>query len=77
MFSTKRKKLDYGEGSIIIYSPFGGGTRRVRVECRESDIKNGRPGFDGVLVSQTDGDATEDGDGVWGYDDQIIRVVKR
>jgi len=61
--------MDYNEGDIIIYSPFGGGERRVRVLTKEDDVKNGRPGFDGDLL---DGD-TVIGQ-VWGYDSQIVRV---
>ena len=72
----KTQKLDYREGSIIVYSPFGGGKRRVLVDEKESNIKNGRPGFSGALVG-ADNKPNADGDGVWGYDDQIIRVVRR
>jgi hypothetical protein len=61
--------IDYEVGDTIEYSPFGGGVRRVLVEAKESDIKNGYPGFDGTIAG---GEAT-----VWGYDDQIIRVVKK
>jgi hypothetical protein len=60
--------LAYGPGSIIRYSPFGGGIRTVLVTSREDDVKNGRPGFDGHLVG--DHLAT-----VWGYDDQITEVT--
>lgn len=63
----------YTAGSVIEYTPFGGGTRRVRVAGTDSDIKNGRPGFDGVLVNA--GDVT--GMEVWGYDSQITRILTR
>jgi len=62
----------YGEGDLIEYQTFGGGTRIVRVEAREEDIKNGSPGFDGIVV----GGSAEYGASVWGYDDQITRVVE-
>jgi hypothetical protein len=66
----------YRVGSVIEYIAFGGETRRVRISERFDDIKNGRPGFDGELV----GIATETDDPdellVWGYDNQILRVVK-
>jgi hypothetical protein len=52
---------------VIQYRPFGGGLRNVTVETKEADVKNGRPGFDGI---------TDRGEYVWGYDDQIIAVVK-
>lgn len=75
MFRTKRH--NYKVGSIIVYNAFGGLRRRVKVEEKERDIKNGRPGFSGIEVD-ADGKPLGDVDhGVWGYDDQIIRVVKR
>ena len=64
---------NYKVGSVIEYSPFGGGCRRVVVEEKEDDIKNGRPGFSGHQVGAGPRDGL--GGGVWGYDDQIIRVV--
>lgn len=69
-----RKKI-YKVGSVIVYSPFGGGRRTVRVDEKDSDIKNGRPGFGGVLLK--DGEPVEDGGGVWGYDSQIITVLRQ
>ena len=58
----------YRVGSIIEYRPFGSeSVRRVAVDTKETDVKNGRPGFDGALVDGTLN--------VWGYDDQITRVV--
>ena len=65
-----RQKHDYGEGSIIEYRNFGDELVRVRVERREDDIKNGRPGFDGTGIGLAFGLR------VWGYDDQITQVVK-
>ena len=59
--------MDYEAGDVIVYRPFGGGLRRVRVEERLADVKKGRPGFDGVVVS-----GPEKGQAVWGYDDQIV-----
>ena len=56
--------MDYKIGSIIEQSPYGGGTRTVKVSERESI--NGRPGFVGTV---------EDGTEIWGYDYQITRVV--
>ena len=62
-------KLNYKAGSIIKYRPFTGPVREVLVENREEDVKNGRPGFVGTWFAW--------GEDVWGYDDQIIEVVKR
>tara|TARA_Y100000296_G_scaffold78313_1_gene100867 strand:- start:300 stop:506 length:207 start_codon:yes stop_codon:yes gene_type:complete len=65
-------ELNYTVGSIIDYRAFGERKlRRIVVEVRENDIKNGRPGFDGYLLGKD-----PDGGGVWGYDDQIVRVVE-
>jgi hypothetical protein len=60
----------YDVGSIIVYRPFGGGERMVKVTAKESDVKNGESGFDGEII-----DGAEDGREVWGYDSQILRVV--
>jgi len=73
----KTQKLDYREGSIIVYSPFGGGKRRVLVDEKDSDIKNGRPGFAGHQVDADGNRIGGEDEGCWGYDDQIVRVVKR
>lgn len=64
--------MDYRIGSTIEYSTFSGSMRRVLVTEKEADIKNGRPGFGGDLVNDP---ANGVGDGVWGYDAQITRVV--
>lgn len=62
--------MDFKTGDIIEYTPFGGGTRRVEVTEMHADIKNGRAGFDGILVDSNR-------DEVWGYTDQVTRVVVR
>ena len=61
--------MDYEVGDIIEYRDFCGGLRKVQVSLRDSDIKNGRPGFDGEVVSGPNA-----GLSVWGYDSQITRV---
>jgi hypothetical protein len=67
MTNLNRKTPDYREGSTIQYRPFGGGqTRTVTVGERLENVKNGEPGFGGTDT---------DGEGVWGYDDQITRVI--
>lgn len=64
----------YEVGDVIEYQTFGGGSiRRVLVEDREDNIKNGCPGFGGICVEG----GADVGMSVWGYDDQIIRVVER
>ena len=62
------RSIDYKIGDTIAYSPFGGGRRVVTVTDRDENIKNGRAGFDGT---------TADGMTFWGYDSQILSVVKR
>jgi hypothetical protein len=59
--------MDYEAGDVIVYQTFGGSLRRVRVEQRLSNVKRGRPGFDGTVVS-----GPEKGMPVWGYDYQIV-----
>lgn len=60
---------EYEIGNIICYEAFGGTRRYVRVIGKDSDIKNGRAGFDGVTI--------DSGMSVWGYDSQIICVDRR
>lgn len=66
------QSLDYKAGNLIEYAAFGGERRIVRVTVKEPDIKNGRPGFDGVVES-----TRGIGQSVWGYDSQITRIVAR
>ena len=58
--------ISYNVGDTIQYRDFGGNLRTVLVSGREENIKNDEPGFFGTM---------EDDMGVWGYDDQIVRVV--
>ncbi len=60
--------LNYEVGDEIEYEDLGGGRRIARVTMKSSNIKNGRSGFDCV------GNNSEQW---WGYDYQIIRVVRR
>jgi hypothetical protein len=60
-------------GARIGYKPFLGGLRMVTVTLVDPDIRNGRPGFEGVVDGVTDPDDA----GVWGYADQIIRIYDR
>lgn len=65
---------DYQVGDIVTYLALGGGTRRVRVDEKDEQIKNGEPGFDGtVLGSTAPGEYPLT---VWGYDRQIISVER-
>jgi len=60
--------MDYEVGDTIEYRTLGGSTRVCVVEYRDEDIKDGYPGFDAIMA---------DGDTVWGYDSDIVRVVKK
>ena len=60
--------MHYEIGDTIVYTS---GTRRVvLVDEKESDIKNGLPGFGGTVI-----DGPDKGKSVWGYDDQIEQVL--
>lgn len=63
--------VEYKVGDVIEQHTSIGYTRLVRVEEKEADVKNGRPGFSGICVDP------KMGHGVWGYDDQVLRVVER
>lgn len=66
----------YNVGDIVAQVAFGGGVRYVRVTAKDSNIKNGRPGFDGTLVTR-DGRPVETAfDGAWGYDYQIREIIR-
>ncbi len=59
----------YKVGDTVRYETFTGEVRTIKVTAKLDDIKNGRPGFDGV---------DDNGKGmnmnVWGYNSQILRV---
>lgn len=63
--------VDYESGDVVAYSAFGGAYREVVVEERIPEIKNGRDGFVGTVV-----EGREAGKEIWGYDYQIVRVVR-
>lgn len=78
----------YEVGDTLTYRAFGGEFRVVKVTGKYVEIKNAQPGFEGVLVDETgqpqrgsrsaealgyDDDLTH----VWGYDDQVERVMGR
>jgi hypothetical protein len=58
-------EIEYQVGDTVEYTPMGGGSRIVVVTDKDDNIKNGRPGFEALT------------EGVWGYDDQIVRVVEK
>lgn len=68
--------MQYKEGDTIHYVDFASERRTVLVQNKSDDIKNGRPGFEGVLMHSTNPSDVRDGpETVWGYDDQITVVV--
>ncbi len=70
----------YRIGSIIQYNIYGTGEdelRTVLVDEKSRNIKNGRPGFGGDCCDQVNGKwVPNKAASVWGYDDQITRVLQ-
>lgn len=75
--------LSYKINSIIQYRTLGGGIRVVKVTDKDDDIKNGKPGFDAIELdprtkkpkpSPVRGDKYAF---VWGYDEDIEKVIKK
>ena len=60
----------YKIGDVIECSSFSVAVLRIKVMNKEEDIKNGRPGFDGVLLNGPDVGCL-----VWRYDSQILNVI--
>lgn len=65
-------QVNYSVGDTIEYRTIIGSVRKVVVEERDPDIKNGRPGFAGECIYPG-----SDLGGCWGYDSDIIRVVEK
>jgi len=61
------------EGDVVIYRTYNGEDRKVTVTYVSNDIKNGRAGFDGVIVGMENNPMGN----VWGYCDQIVRYVSK
>ena len=57
-------------GDLITYRTFSGEYRKVTVTNVTDDIKNGRAGFDGIIVGWPT-------DYVWGYNTQIIEILTK
>ena len=69
-------KMNYQVGDTIEYAIGDGKTRRVYVQSKSANIKNGHRGFTGVLVDVGQFDAEPDSFlKVWGFDYQIIGVI--
>ena len=68
--------VPYSVGDIVQQSSPTSGYRFIKVTKREKDIKNGRAGFDGLHCDR-EGNIIQGrfGPHVWGYDDQIRKVV--
>jgi len=67
--------VKYKLGDIIEYISMGGERRIVKIVNTEKNIKKGYPGFDGDEVDPKTFKPT--GETYWGYDDQILKVVKK
>jgi hypothetical protein len=57
-------------GDLITYRTFSGEDRKVTVTNVTDNIKNGRAGFDGIIVGWPT-------DYVWGYNTQIIEILTK
>jgi len=72
--------IRYNVGDIILQQSWTSGQRLIRITNKSSDIKNGEAGFDGIVCDK-DGKEVDtkpsSWNKVWGYDDQIIKVVKK
>ena len=66
-------QLNYAIGDFITYRVFSDMLRTVRVTRRYRNVKNNRPGFEGIGIV----DGKETGADCWGYDSQIEKVVSR
>jgi hypothetical protein len=66
---TNTQSLPYTAGDLIRYKTYSGDVRAVLVKTVYADIKNGRPGFDGLTVPGAEP--------VWGYTAQVIEVCER
>jgi hypothetical protein len=64
---NKGQDCTLNAGDTVEYATFGGGIREVKVTDVLENVKNGFPGFDGVIVGTVN-------DTVWGYTDQIRKV---
>lgn len=64
--------MHYEVGNIVEHITFNGGTRQVIVFEKHEDVNKGKPGFDGREIIN---DGWTLGNDVWGYDEQIVRVV--
>lgn len=68
-------RAGYKAGDVVRQRFSGGDDRLVRVTDRLPDVNDGRPGFDGIELCPELKQRTE-GDAVWGYDDQIVEVIR-
>lgn len=54
-------------GAVVSVGDFLGGTATIFVTAVHADIKNGRPGFDGLASDGTD---------VWRYSHQVTAIIQ-
>lgn len=64
--------MRFTEGDLVRYETFGDNTRLVEVTAVLDDVKNGEPGFDGIVV-----EGPETGMNVWGYSSQVLEVMRQ
>lgn len=72
--------IEYNVGDIIEQRTIYPRSRFVLVEKKIDPIKNDRPGFHGQEVDASGAlvpDRPSWSSGVWGYDDDVLRVVRK
>lgn len=75
-YNTNYTADDYEVGDVIVVKT-ATTKQAVEVESKEDDIKKGRPGWSGVVVEVIDKAPSayrEEGEEMWGYDNQIVDI---
>lgn len=67
---------EYSPSDTVLFRDVCGNERVIHVEEKRANIKDGRPGIHGEVVSADPPEAAPDpGSGVWAFDSQIVDVV--
>lgn len=68
--------MNYRKGSIIRYNCNDGSTNIAKIISCEDNIKNGNSGFTGRVAIYRNFEWQELSENTWGYDSQIIELIK-
>ena len=74
-YRIAREDVAYGKGDIIVKKGLSG-NKRVLVKSKKRNIKNGSPGFDGVIVDSDDPTDVA-GEQIWGYSYDVLENLGR